>query len=146
MTKAGSEDITLRFDCSGVDWVQACTIFERAPLGTRKPDRLRTTFENSALVCFAWHGGRTVGLARALSDHVVQSVIYDLCMLPEYQGSGLGTRMMRAMLDRLETPNVQLHSVPGKKGFYERLGFCVMRTAMLLSADPEDMRRKGYIR
>ncbi len=139
-------EITLTFDCNGIDWKHACTIFERAPLGTRKPDRLRRTFENSDLVCFAWHNHKTVGLARAISDHVVQSVIFDLCMFPEYQGKGLGSRIMRAMLERLETPNVHLQAVPGKEGFYERFGFHVMKTAMVLPSDPEEMRRKEYIR
>lgn len=144
MTKK-KQDIAITFSPHGIDWKHACTIFERAPLGVREPGKLRRTFENSALTCFAWHEEHLVGLARALSDHVVQSVIYDLCILPEYQGMGLGTQIMRAMLGKLNTPNVQLHSVPGKETFYKRLGFRTMQTAMVLSADPESMQRKGYI-
>ncbi|WP_250645600.1 GNAT family N-acetyltransferase [Salidesulfovibrio onnuriiensis] len=138
-------NIELTFDIENIDWEHACTIFERAPLGTRKPDRLQKIFENSQLVCFAWDNGTLVGLARALSDQVAWSVIYDLCMFPEYQGQGLGKRMMRAMIERLDTPNVQLHSVPAMMGFYEKLGFRKMTTAMVLTADPERLERGGYI-
>lgn len=140
-----SRDILLRFDLDGVDWTEAAGIFERAPLGTREPDTLRRTFENSDLTCFARDGERLVGIARALSDRTVHSVIYDLCMLPEYQGKGLGTRMMKAMLERLGTPGVVLWSVPGKEPFYARLGFRPMLTAMALTEDPERSAAMGYI-
>lgn len=140
-----TRDILLRFDMDGVDWAAAAEIFERAPLGTREPDTLRRTFENSDLTCFARDGERLVGIARALSDHTVHSVIYDLCMLPEYQGKRLGTRMMKAMLERLGTPNVVLWAVPGKEPFYARLGFKPMRTAMTLAENPERSAAMGYI-
>jgi GNAT superfamily N-acetyltransferase len=140
-----SADITLTFETEGIDWEEAASIFERAPLGTREPDVLRRTFENSDLTCFAWDGETMVGIARALSDHTVHSVVYDLCMLPEYQGQGLGTRMMKAMLERLGTPNVVLWAVPGKEPFYARLGFKPMLTAMALTEDPEKTAAMGYI-
>lgn len=137
--------ITLSFEIDTIDWHRASIIFERAPLGTRAPDRIRKAFENSQLVCFARDEDTLIGLARALSDHTAWSVIYDLCMLPEYQGQGLGKRMMQAMLKRLDTPNVQLHSVPAMMGFYEKLGFRKMKTAMVLPADPNRLEAGGYI-
>jgi len=142
---SGDNGIVLSFDSVGVDWKEAAAIFERAPLGTREPDVLRRTFENSDLTCFARDGGVLVGIARALSDRTVHSVIYDLCMLPEYQGKKLGTRMMEAMLDRLDTPNVVLWSVPGKEPFYARLGFNPMLTAMARFENPERSASQGYI-
>ncbi|BDQ33534.1 GNAT family N-acetyltransferase [Pseudodesulfovibrio portus] len=141
-----SQGIRLAFDSEGVDWAEAASIFERAPLGTREPDKFERTCRNSDLVCFAWDGDVLVGLARALSDGEVQSVIYDLCTLPEYQGRGLGTRIMEAMMEKLGTPNVVLWSVPGKEGFYARLGFKPMLTAMARMEDPEASAARGYIR
>jgi len=141
-----THSLKLRYDTNQVDWNVAAGIFERAPLGTREPDILKKTFNNSDLVCFAWDGETLVGLARALSDGTVQSVIYDLCMLPEYQGKGLGSRIMKGMIARLNTKNVVLWSVPGKEGFYARLGFKPMLTAMAIVEDPERTAGQGYIR
>ncbi|AMK12948.1 GNAT family N-acetyltransferase [Pseudodesulfovibrio indicus] len=141
-----SDNISISFERDGVDWTRAAEIFEKAPLGTREPDTLRRTFENSDLNCFAWDGDALVGIARALSDGLVQSVIYDLCMLPEYQGKGLGTRMMQGMMERLNTANVVLWAVPGKEGFYARFGFRPMLTAMALVEDPARTASQGYIR
>lgn len=138
--------ITLRFDMDGVDWQSAVTIFERAPLGTREPDVCERAFAGSDLVCFAWDGDTLVGMARALSDGERQSVIYDMCILPEYQGRRLGLRMMEEMLERLDTPTTVLWAVPGKEPFYEKLGFKPMLTAMARFEDPESSAANGYIR
>lgn len=138
--------IELRFDTKGVDWREAVAIFERAPLGTREPGTCRRAFENSTLVCFAWDGDTLIGMARALSDTVRQSVIYDMCILPEYQGQHIGDHMMRAMLEKLDTPTIVLWAVPGKEGFYEKLGFKPMLTAMARFEDPQASAAKGYIR
>lgn len=138
--------IELRYDCNGVDWQTACDIYARAPLGIREPDKLRRTFEGSDLVCFAWDGDKLVGIGRALSDGVVQSVIYDLCMYPEYQGQRLGKQMMKAMMERLDTDNIVLWAVPGKEGFYRKLGFQQMLTAMAKMQDPQGQAEKGYLK
>lgn len=141
-----SDTIELTFTDKGVDWAAAAMIFERAPLGTREPDILQRSFQNSDLVCFAWDGDTLVGMARALSDGTVQSTIYDLCMLPEYQGKHLGTRIMTAMLEKLGTDNVVLWSVPGKESFYARFGFKPMLTAMAIFEDPRKSAEGGYIK
>lgn len=138
--------IELRFNSTGVDWNQAALIFERALLGTRSPDAIRDAFGNSDLVCFAWDNETLVSMGRALSDGTFQSIIYDLCILPEYQEKHLGTRMMEAMLDRLDTPSCVLWSVPGKEGFYARFGFKPMLTAMARFKDPEASAAKGYLK
>lgn len=145
MVAEGMTDIRLTFDSQGVNWEKAATIFERAPLGTRDPKDMEQAYAKSDLVCFAWADGELIGLARALSDGVYQSVIYDLCMLPEHQGNGLGTRMMNAMLEKLNTPNMVLWSVPGKESFYARFGFKPMLTAMARFKDPEQSAQNGYI-
>jgi len=138
--------IQLQFDSEGVDWQLACEIYEKAPLGNRTPDKLRRAFEGSNLICFAWDGDNLVGMGRALSDGLVQSVIYDLCMLPEYQGQGLGRRIMEAMIEQLNTDNVVLWAVPGKEGFYRNFGFYPMLTAMAKVQHPQDQAQKGYLK
>lgn len=136
----------LTFSTDGVDWNKAVIIFEKAELGFREATRLEQAFENSDLVCFAWDNEVLIGMARALSDGVYQSVIYDLCILPEYQSNGLGRTMMQKILHRLKTPNSILWSVPGKEGFYAKLGFHPMRTAMARFEHPEVSAQKGYIK
>eukprot|EP00831_Metopus_contortus_P081109 TRINITY_DN8454_c0_g2_i1.p2 TRINITY_DN8454_c0_g2~~TRINITY_DN8454_c0_g2_i1.p2 ORF type:complete len:470 (-),score=83.39 TRINITY_DN8454_c0_g2_i1:1553-2962(-) len=141
-----TDSITLRFDTGGVDWTEAAAVFERAPLGTREPEKLQRAYLNSDLVCFMRDGDTLIGMGRALSDGEYQSVIYDVCLLPEYQGKGLGVTLMQALMDRLTTPSVVLWAVPGKEGFYTRFGFKPMLTAMARFEDPASSAGKGYIK
>lgn len=138
--------IKITFNAEGVDWHKAVKIFERAPLGTREPKTCKQAFDASSLVCFAWDGDTLIGMGRALSDFVRQSVIYDLCILPEYQGKSIGKQMLGEMLDRLDTPTTVLWAVPGKEGFYAQFGFKPMLTAMARFEDPEASAAKGYIK
>lgn len=138
-------EISLRFDLKGVDWESVCEIFEKAPLGTREPDKLRIASENSAVVCFAMDLNRIIGFGRALSDRVTCAAIYDLCLLPEYQSKGVGRLIMNGILEKLQNQNVILYAVPGKQGFYEKLGFKTMLTAMGSFQDMERMKQMSYI-
>ncbi|NDV22832.1 GNAT family N-acetyltransferase [Desulfovibrio sp. JC022] len=137
--------ITLSFELENIDWPQIAEIFEKAPLGTRDPEKLARAAANSELVCFAKDGGEFIGFARAITDGVFQAVIYDLCILPEYQSHGLGKKIMTAMMERLESINIILFAVPDKEGFYEKLGFKPMLTAMGCFKDEEGMIERGYL-
>ncbi|SMF35460.1 GNAT family N-acetyltransferase [Desulfovibrio gilichinskyi] len=138
-------EIFLRFDLENIDWKSVCEIFEKAPLGTRDPVKLMIASENSAVVCFAWDSNRIIGFGRALSDGVTCAAIYDLCLLPEYQSKGIGRLIMNGILEKLQNQNVILYAVPGKQGFYEKLGFKTMLTAMGSFIDMEKMKQMNYI-
>jgi GNAT superfamily N-acetyltransferase len=137
---------TLSFELKDVDWAEAAEIFRRAPLGTREPDKLRRACENSFLVCFAYDDDRLVGMGRALSDGQYQAAIYDLVVLPEYQGLGIGRQIMESIHGRLPVKTIILYAVPGKEPFYRKLGYYRLLTGMAKrDEDLEVFRSNGYI-
>ncbi|WP_415713662.1 GNAT family N-acetyltransferase [Maridesulfovibrio sp.] len=138
-------NITLHFELNNIDWPKIAEIFEKAPLGTREPEKLSRAASNSALVCFAKDRDRFIGFARAISDGEYQAAIYDLCILPEYQSHGLGKKIMTAMKERLGPVSIILFAVPGKEGFYKKLGFAPMLTAMGSFQDEDGMVERGYL-
>ncbi|WP_291329556.1 GNAT family N-acetyltransferase [Desulfovibrio sp. UCD-KL4C] len=138
-------EICLRFNLKNIDWKSVCDIFKKAPLGTRDPAKLMIASENSAVVCFAYDSERLIGFGRALSDGVTCAAIYDLCLLPEYQNKGVGRLIMNGLMEKLQNQNVILYAVPGKEGFYEKLGFKTMLTAMGSFIDMEKMKQMNYI-
>ncbi|WP_320172443.1 GNAT family N-acetyltransferase [Maridesulfovibrio sp.] len=138
--------IIISHELDGIDWKEISTIFEKAPLGTREPEKLRRAAENSELVCFAKDGAKTIGFARAITDGEYNGVIYDLCVLPEYQSKGIGRMIMTAAMKKLEPLNVILFAVPGKEGFYDKLGFRTMLTAMGNFKDAQGMTERGYLK
>lgn len=133
-------------ECGGVDWREAVAVIEAAPLGSRDPSKMQRAFENSHAVCFAYDGDRMVGMGRMVSDGEYQAVLYDLCLRPEYQGHGLGKRIVELLMAEVKGLTVLLYAVPGKQGFYKRFGFEEMTTAMARFADPERMRWLGYLK
>ena len=66
-------------------------------------------------------GGRVVGFATAIGDGVLSAFIPLLEVLPEHQGRGIGTELVRRLLAQLEDfYMVDLVCDPELEPFYER--------------------------
>lgn len=126
-----------------IDWEEAATVIQRAPLGLRRRDaeQLRRAFDSSYAVVYVFDSTKLIGMGRALCDGEYQAAIYDVVLLPEYQGKGIGRHIMKRLCDQLPPYNILLYAVPGKEGFYEKCGFRKMCTAMAILnpqvSDPE---------
>ncbi|MGE5579661.1 MAG: GNAT family N-acetyltransferase [Bacillota bacterium] len=67
--------------------------------------------------------GKVIGFANAISDGVFAAYIPMIEVLPEHQGKGVGTALMRTLLEELrDIWVVDLMCDDDVKGFYERLG------------------------
>lgn len=130
-----------------IDWDEAVVVFERAPLGRRKrePEKLKKAFESSYAVVYVFDAGRLIGMGRALCDGQYQAAIYDMVLLPEYQGQGIGREMMKQLCHQLPVENIILYAVPGREGFYEKCGFKKMRTAMAILNPLMSGPENGYL-
>jgi ribosomal protein S18 acetylase RimI-like enzyme len=130
----------------GIDWRAVADVIRLAPLADKDPDLLRTAFTNSMFRCFVFDGGRLVGTGRVLADGVDAAYLCDVAILPSHQGGGLGRAIVERLLARARGHRkIILYSVPGKEGFYERLGFARMTTAMAIFEDPAAARARGYL-
>ena len=66
-------------------------------------------------------GGRLAGCLRILTDGYVVGTITELLVLPEYQGRGVGSALLR--LAREHAPTLLYFGAqPGVEGFYEKNG------------------------
>jgi aralkylamine N-acetyltransferase len=138
-------NVTFTEDVSIIDWEQLASIFKRTPLGNREPQRLKDAFTNSGVRCFVWYEDQFIGAGRAITDGIVYAVIFDVVLLPEYQGKGIGKRIMHFLAERSKAGNVMLQAVPGKEEFYLGLGYRKMKTAMGRFANPDRQQQAGYI-
>jgi len=137
--------VVLKFGTDGLDWTEICRLIERAPLGTRDPDKLRRAAENSFLVCTAHDGPAIIGFARTLSDGEYYSAIFDVVVLPEYQAKNVGRAMVDGLLARLPEGPVLIYVTPGKQGFYAKFGFEGLKTGMGRFPEPAKARERGLI-
>ena len=90
------------------------------------PDDLERVNQNSWLVVSAYDENTLVGFGRVVTDYVLHAMIYDMIVLPDYQGRGIGTRIIETLVNRCKEQgirDVQLFCAKGKRAFYERNGF-----------------------
>jgi ribosomal protein S18 acetylase RimI-like enzyme len=79
--------------------------------------------QGSSHVLLALDGERVVGFITAVSDGVSSAYIPHLEVLPDYQGRGIGSELVRRMIDQLRhLYMVDLSCDADLQPFYERLG------------------------
>ena len=137
-------DIDIRYDCLAIDWPKVSETLRRVGMAHHAPEVHRKAFEASHTTVFAYHDGRLIGFGRAISDGIYQGAVYDVATVPEWQGKGIGTMMLKAILERLEGCNVILYAAPGKEGFYRKFGFDRMKTGLARFRNPEQMKERGF--
>ena len=123
------------FEQSGVNFRELAELY-RITLGEKNPDDLRVAFTNSRFKVFAFDGERLVGAGRAIADGVDCAYLCDVAIHPDYQGHGLGRELMMQLRRLTEGHRkIILYAAAGKDGFYRRLGFDPLPSAMAIFTD-----------
>ena len=116
-------DITYSQTIDGVDWAQLTADLQADDFDNgRTPDELRRSFENSAVVAFAWFDGRVIGKARALSDGVCNAYVVDVWTHSDYRRRGIASRLMRLLEEGLDGQHIYLFTDDAEE-FYRSLGY-----------------------
>ena len=92
----------------------------------RHPKMLEDAFANSLCILGAYEEDKLVGLIRCVGDGHSILFIQDLLVYPEYQRKGIGTALMRAVLERYaHVYQIQLttDNTEKTKAFYRAQGF-----------------------
>jgi ribosomal protein S18 acetylase RimI-like enzyme len=129
-----------------IDWHALETLYRLAPLGNKSAAHLQTVFSNSRFKFFAYEGEQLVAAGRALSDGADCSYICDVAVMPSHQGTGLGREMVQRLVAASQGhKKIILYSVPGKEGFYRKLGFLRLLTAMAIFDDQAAAVARGHL-
>jgi ribosomal protein S18 acetylase RimI-like enzyme len=120
-------------DDAHINWHDLSNLYRIAPLGDKSPENLKLAFSNSRFKCFVFEGEQLIGAGRVLSDGVDCAYICDIAVHPDFQGTGLGKQVTQRLMDfAAGHKKMILYAVPGKEGFYHKLGFRMMNTAMAI--------------
>ena len=99
-----------------------------------RPHDLARAIRNSTNVITAWQGDILVGLVRSMDDGCWQSNIDCIVVHKDYQQKGIGSRILKALLDRID--HIEYISVSSNKiddvKFYEKFGFKAVDDSRLL--------------
>jgi len=80
---------------------------------------------HSRPIVTAWDGEHLIGFARATSDGIYRATIWDVVVHPDYQGAGLGRRLVQTVLAQPHISRVErvYLMTTHHQRFYERIGF-----------------------
>jgi len=93
---------------------------------TENKSALEQGFRNSLSVLAAYKDEKLLGIIRAVGDGATIVFIQDILVFPEYRRQGIGTALLRAMLDRYpDVRQIELttDNTPETIAFYKSLGF-----------------------
>ncbi|MDH6139713.1 MULTISPECIES: GNAT family N-acetyltransferase [Kitasatospora] len=139
-------DCTWVEDAKRVNLAELSALYKMVSMGEKSPQSLAIALSNSMFVCFVYAGDMLIGAGRVLGDGVDTAYLADIAVHPDYQGLGLGDRIVRHLLERSSGHRkVILFAKPGTEPFYRRYGFLRLPTAMALFDDPEAALRKGLL-
>ncbi len=134
------------YTCDEIDWDELSNLYKIAPLGDKQPDDLKIVFSNSRYKCFIYHNNTLIGVGRALADGFDCSYICDIAVHPDYQKQGIGKSIVDKLLEFSKGyQKIILFSCIGKEGFYSKLGFVKMNTAMAMFKNQEKAIEIGLL-
>lgn len=90
----------------------------------------QTALDNSLVIFVAYDGDKPVGMGRIVGDGAVISYIQDLIVIPGVQGRGIGSGLIKRLIDFVESIRIEgtemmlcLMCAKGREGFYAKHGF-----------------------
>ena len=93
---------------------------------TENSTALRKGFEHSLRVLAAYEDGKLAGIVRAVGDGYTVVLIQDILVDPEYRRKGVGTALIRELLERYpDVRQIELvtDDTPETVAFYGSAGF-----------------------
>lgn len=103
---------------------------DKVSWGTRDADVVEDALNNTLFSVSVYDDNKIIGYGRIIGDKTIFLYIQDIMVIPEYQGQKVGTKIMNALLTKVDeykkvNPNIRtyLGASKGKEEFYEKFGF-----------------------
>ena len=87
---------------------------------------LENAIKNSWFSNSLYDSDKLIGFGRVIADGVHHALIVDLIIHPDYQGQGLGSKLLERLVAKCtdaKIRDIQLFAAKDKFRFYEKLGF-----------------------
>lgn len=115
---------------------QLIELFQRAAFwaSDRTAEDMAIAIAHSHPVVTAWDHDTLIGFARATSDGVYRATIWDVVVHPDYQGEGLGRKLVETVLSHPLMSRIErvYLMTTHQQAFYERIGFQENQTTTMV--------------
>lgn len=137
-------NLRVQLNTTNINWQLVVEILQQVGMAYYTSEIHERAFAKSHTVVFVFDDNKLIGFGRALSDGEYQAALYDVAVLPDYQGKGIGKKIIQTLIENIPHCNFILYSSPGKENFYEKANFKRMKSGMALFMDSERMQRNGF--
>ncbi|MGL5939396.1 MAG: GNAT family N-acetyltransferase [Waterburya sp.] len=135
-------------DKSKIDFWQLQCLLAKTAFWARERniEDLQIAIANSNPVVTVWDQQNLIGFARATSDGIYRAAIWDVIIDPDYQGVGLGRKLVETVLTHPLVNKVErvYLTTTHQQSFYERIGFKRNETTtmVLYNSESEEIARR----
>jgi GNAT superfamily N-acetyltransferase len=131
------DELVLKPDLDRVDWAALAELYNRAYGPHTSAEKIERMVRRCYVTRIAYLDRRIVGAGYALSDGEMDATIHGLAVLPELQRRGIGTAIMKSLLEPLSHLSIILTAEPEYQAAYRRLGFKNLKNPKALRFPPE---------
>ncbi len=124
------EEIRIRLDENKISVENFNYLTDKVDWGTRDNRIVEEALNNTLYSVSVYDDDKIIGYGRIIGDKTIFLYIQDIMVIPEYQGKKIGTKIMNALLTKINeykkiNPEIRtyLGASKGKEVFYEKFGF-----------------------
>jgi len=105
-------------------------VIESVGFKTYSKDQVEKALNNTMYMVKAMVDGKIAGIGRVVGDYSIVCCLSDICVKPEYQGKGIGLKIVTKLKELIEDgvkegEKIQIELTPtaGNEAFYQKAGF-----------------------
>jgi len=105
-------------------------VIESVGFKTYSKEQVEKALKNTMYMVKAIINNKVVGIGRVVGDYSIVCCLSDICVRPEYQGKGIGLKivnrlrtMIEAGVKEGEKMQIELTPTAGNEEFYKKAGF-----------------------
>lgn len=105
-------------------------VIESVGFKTYSKEQVKKALKNTMYMVSAIEDNKTVGIGRVVGDYSIVCCLTDICVKPEYQGKGIGLKIVNKLKNMVESGvkegekmQIELTPTAGNEGFYQKAGF-----------------------
>lgn len=105
-------------------------VIESVGFKTYSKEQVEKALNNTMYMVKAIVDGKIAGIGRVVGDYSIVCCLSDICVKPEYQGKGIGLKIVTKLKEMIEDgvkegEKIQIELTPtaGNEAFYQKAGF-----------------------